>query len=162
MNREQAIKTLKTIAAKMAKKYGYTEMTIGKDTQKGIWGSEFTKFLEKESGGDCSTEITWRKPGDEYGYVEFCFRFANPVIAIKFLDKNQRETLANLEFSTKMRYIPDGVYKEEDILGIHKVGDTKFKAFEGPCELTVVMMWNPKVARPYLEEMEQMWNEMDK
>lgn len=160
MNREQAIKTLKSICSKMAEKYGYTEMVIGEDRQKGIWGTEFTKFLEMSEGGDCSTEIKWMKPGGEYGYVEFRFRFANPVIAIKFRDSDQKETLASLEFTTK-RYVPDGVWKE-DRWGIYKKGDTRFKSVEIPCELTEVMMWNLKVAKPYLDEMEQMWNEEDK
>lgn len=161
MNREQAIKVLKTICSKMAEKYGYTEMVIGQDRRKGIWGEKFTEFLEESIGGDCSTEIRWTKPGDEYSYVEFRFRFDNPVIAIKFRDEDQIETLANLEFHTK-RYVPNGVYEKDEPGGWHKKGDTKYDKVDVPCEISEVMMWNPKVARPYLNEMEQMWNEMDK
>ena len=159
MNREQAIKTLKTICSQVAEKYGFTEMEIGQDRQKGIWGEKFTEFLEKTTGGDCSTEIKWRKPGNDYDRVEFRFRFDNPVISIRFRDKEQRETLANLEFATK-RYVPDGVWEEDEPGGWHKKGDTKYNKIDVPCELTEVMMWNPKVAGPHLKEMEEMWDEM--
>lgn len=155
MNREEAIKTLKGIANAIAEKYGYTEICIGQDRQNGIWGEDFTKFLEKSVGGDCSSEIKWRKPGNERDYVEFRFRFDNPCIAINFYD-NERETLASLEFHTK-RYVADGVYTEDT--WCHKKGDVKYTPVEIPCELNEVMMWNPMVARPYLDEMEKMWNE---
>ena len=142
MNRDRAIMTLKTICAKMAFKYGYTEINVGKDMQKGFWGEGLTKFLEESVGGDCSTEINWRKSGNEYDKVEFRFRFDNPVICIKFRDETGRETLANLEFTTK-KFVPNGVYEEDDKWGIHKKGDTKYEKVEIPCELTEVMMWNP-------------------
>lgn len=155
MNREEAIKTLKGIAAAVAEKYGYTEMCIGQDRQKGIWGEEFTKFLEESVGGDCSSEINWRKPGNEDDYVEFRFRFSNPCIAIRFRE-NDRETLASLEFRTQ-KYVPDGVYEEDG--WVVKKGDKKYKAVEIPCELSEVQLFNPVIARSYMDEMEKMWNE---
>lgn len=156
MNREDAIKALKVIASKMAKKYGYTEMNVGQDRQKGIWGEKFTEFLEKSIGGDCSTEIKWTKPGNNIGYVEFRFRFDNPVIAIMFQDEEQRETLASLEFHTK-RYVPNGLWEEDGPGGWHKKGDIKYDKIDIPCELSEVMLWNPEVAKHYLKEMERMW-----
>lgn len=157
MNREEAIKTLKIIASQIARKYGYTEMHIGQDRQKGFWGEKFTEFLEKSTGGDCSTEIKWMKPGNDYDRVEFRFRFDNPVIAIRFTDEEQRETLASLEFRTR-RLVPAGVWEEDDPDGWHKKGAAKYDKVTVPCELSEVMMWNPVIARPYLDEMEEMWN----
>jgi len=140
MNRQESIKTLQTIVNRIAQKYGYTEMVAGQDKQKGIWDEAFTNFLE-EKYGDCSTEIKWFKPGDDYSYVEFRFRFSNPVIAIKFRDDQKRETLASLEFS-------DHRYIDKTEVSV-------------PVELTEVMMWNPGVAKTYLDEMESMWNEVN-
>ena len=41
MNRQETIKTLQQIAADIAQEMGYTEMRVGEDRQKGIWGESF-------------------------------------------------------------------------------------------------------------------------
>lgn len=41
MNRQETIKTLQQIAAEIAQEMGYTEMRVGEDRQKGIWGRRF-------------------------------------------------------------------------------------------------------------------------
>lgn len=101
MNRQDTIKTLQQIAAEIAQEMGYTEMRVGEDRQKGIWGEGFTRYLE-ETYVECTKEIRWFKPdapkdlafGDN---IEFSFRFSKPQICI-----DHRETdgaLANVEFS---------------------------------------------------------------
>lgn len=47
MNRQETIKTLQQIAADIAQEMGYTEMRVGEDRQKGIWGESFTRYLEE-------------------------------------------------------------------------------------------------------------------
>lgn len=101
MNRQDTIKTLQQIAAEIAQEMGYTEMRVGEDRQKGIWGEGFTRYLE-ETYGECTKEIRWFKPdapkdlafGDN---IEFSFRFSNPQICIDHLKTDG--TLANVEFS---------------------------------------------------------------
>ena len=101
MNRQETIKTLQQIAAEIAQEMGYTEMRVGEDRQKGVWGEGFTRYLE-ETYVECTKEIRWFKPdapkdlafGDN---IEFSFRFSKPQICI-----DHRETdgaLANVEFS---------------------------------------------------------------
>ena len=86
MNRQETIKTLQQIAADIAQEMGYTEMRVGEDRQKGIWGESFTRYLE-ETYGECTKEIKWFKPdapedlafGDN---IEFSFRFSDPQVCI--------------------------------------------------------------------------------
>lgn len=101
MNRQDTIKTLQQIAAEIAQEMGYTEMRVGEDRQKGIWGEGFTRYLE-ETYGECTKEIRWFKPdapkdlafGDN---IEFSFRISNPQICIDHWETDG--TLANVEFS---------------------------------------------------------------
>lgn len=60
MNRQETIKTLQQIAADIAQEMGYTEMRVGEDRQKGIWGESFTRYLE-ETYGECTKEIKRRR-----------------------------------------------------------------------------------------------------
>ena len=86
MNRQDTIKILQQIAAEIAQEMGYTEMKIGEDRQKGIWGESFTRYLE-ETYGECTKAIRWFKPdapkdlafGDN---IEFSFRFSYPQVCI--------------------------------------------------------------------------------
>lgn len=122
MNRMEAIKTLQQMAASIAYNMGYTEMYIGEERQKGIWGENFTKFLE-EKYGECTKTIKWFKPefpvDMSYGNnIEFSFRFSNPQICIdnRVLDGS----LANVEFSdfnTKLfhEYKNEKDTKEEEL-----------------------------------------------
>lgn len=101
MNRDQAIKTLQLIGAEIAKEMGYTEMVIGEDRQKGVWGENFTKFLETEYG-ECTKEIKWfkeNKPNNlSYGdNIEFSFRFSSPQLIIDH--RNVDGSLASIELS---------------------------------------------------------------
>ena len=86
MDRQTAIKKLQQIGAKIAEQMGYTEMVVGEDRCKGIWGETLTKHLE-EKYGECTKEINWfkeNKPEDlHYGdNISFDFRFANPRLSI--------------------------------------------------------------------------------
>lgn len=159
MNRQQAIRTLQIIAGNFAKRCGYTQMQVSEDRQKGIWGERLTRYLE-EKYGECTADIKWFKPGNDKDYVQFRFRFDNPVISIHFRDETGRETLANLEF-TCSRYVDTGKVYEKDE-GYYKKGDTKYERVDVPCELNEVMLWNPKVARQYARRMERMWNYQNK
>lgn len=101
MNRQDTIKTLQQIAAEIAQEMGYTEMRVGEDRQKGIWGEGFTRYLE-ETYGECTKEIRWFKhdaPKDlAFGdNIEFSFRISNPQICIDHRETDG--TLANVEFS---------------------------------------------------------------
>ncbi len=99
MTREETIKVLQEAGSRFAKENGFTDMQIGEDRQNGIWGEKFTEYLEK-TYGECTKEIRWYKPENEKSYVEFRFRFANPVIAVRTFDRgDKRESLASLEFS---------------------------------------------------------------
>lgn len=101
MNRQDTIKTLQQIAAEIAQEMGYTEMKIGEDRQKGIWGESFTRYLE-ETYGECTKAIRWFKPdapkdlafGDN---IEFSFRFSDPQVCIDH--RKTDGSLANVEFS---------------------------------------------------------------
>lgn len=153
-DRNEAIRVIQTIASQMARKYGYTDMLKGKDRQKGIWGEEFTKFLEKEEKGDCSTVIRWLKPGNTEDYMEFRYRFSNPVIALRF-HSNGAECLASLEFSGH-RYVNNGkVYGEDDLLG--RKGQPVYEKTEVPWHLCELILFNPTESRQYADEMEAMW-----
>lgn len=159
MKRKEAIKVLQGIACRMAEKYGFTEMTIGKDRQKGIWGEGFTEFLESQHG-DCSTVIRWTRPDKDGGeYVEFRYRFASPVICIKFWE-GDRETMANLEFHDYLYKDMGEVYEEDTTF--YEMGHPKLTRVDIPMELGEIMLWNPKVARAYAQEMEEMWDEANK
>ena len=46
MDRKETIKTLQNIGAKLAEEYGYYNVIIGEDRQKGFWGEKFTEYLE--------------------------------------------------------------------------------------------------------------------
>ena len=86
MTRKEAIAKLQQVGAKIAAQMGYTEMLIGEDRTKGIWGENFTAFLE-EQYGECTAEIKWFKEDkpDNLTYgdnIEFRFRFSSPVLSI--------------------------------------------------------------------------------
>lgn len=101
MNRQETIKTLQQIAAEIAQEMGYTEMRVGENRQKGIWGEGFTRYPE-ETYVECTKEIRWFKPdapkdlafGDN---IEFSFRFSKPQICIDHREIDG--ALANVEFS---------------------------------------------------------------
>lgn len=101
MNRQDTIKTLQQIAAEIAQEMGYTEMRVGENRQKGIWGEGFTRYPE-ETYVECTKEIRWFKPdapkdlafGDN---IEFSFRFSKPQICIDHREIDG--ALANVEFS---------------------------------------------------------------
>lgn len=101
MNRQDTIKTLQKIAAEIAQEMGYTEMRVGENRQKGIWGEGFTRYPE-ETYVECTKEIRWFKPdapkdlafGDN---IEFSFRFSKPQICIDHREIDG--ALANVEFS---------------------------------------------------------------
>lgn len=118
MNRQDTIKTLQQIAAEIAQEMGYTEMKIGEDRQKGIWGESFTRYLE-ETYGECTQEIRWFKPdapkdlafGD---YIKFSFRFSNPKVCIDH--RKTDGSLANVEFSDWNSEIYNEYEKEKSIM----------------------------------------------
>ena len=90
MNRADTIEMLQIVAGKLAEKYGYAEAE---------GGEHLTEYLEKQYG-ECTKEIKWRDPENSSNYVEFRFRFADPVICISTFEKGAaRESLASMEFS---------------------------------------------------------------
>lgn len=123
MKRGKAIKALQEIGSDLAMEYGYTEMVIGEDRQKGIWGESLTKALEKEYG-ECTKDITWIKESCEKSceeYIQYRFRFANPCLAIhkkggafaeielSDFNSENKERNGNFKFSQGM------IWKEEGI-----------------------------------------------
>lgn len=95
MNRESAIKTLQKMDSELAQEYGYEIMIVGEDRQKGLWGEAMTKHLE-ETYGECTESIKWKKDeNDKEEYVEFRFRFADPVLTVR----RPGEVLCSLELS---------------------------------------------------------------
>lgn len=99
MNREETIQILQKAAEELARKHGYTNLQIGEDRQKGIWGERLTEYLEK-TYGECTKEIKWCDPDNSNNYVEFRFRFSDPVISMGTFDRgDQRQNMASLEYS---------------------------------------------------------------
>lgn len=116
MNRQETIKILQQIAAEIAQEMGYTEMRIGEDRQKGIWGEKFTRFLEEEYG-ECTQEIRWFRPDvpKELTYgdnIEFLFRFSSPKVCIDH--RKTDGSLAEIEFSDWNSEIYNEYQKEKD------------------------------------------------
>lgn len=99
MDRNQTIQMLQTVGNDIAKEFGFLAVEIGEDRQKGFWGSDLTEYLEK-TYGECTKEIKWYDKSNPRNYVEFRFRFANPVLSIYTFDKGDRhENLASMEFT---------------------------------------------------------------
>ena len=99
MNRKETITMLQEVGSNLALKYGFTDMEIGEDRQKGIWGEKLTAYLE-EQFGECTKEIKWRSPENPNNYVEFRFRFQDPVLALNTFDRGEvKSNLASLEYS---------------------------------------------------------------
>ena len=118
MNRQETIKTLQQIAADIAQEMGYTEMRVGEDRQKGIWGESFTRYLE-ETYGECTKEIKWFKPdAPEYltygDNIEFSFRFSSPQVCIDH--RKTDGSLAEVEFSDWNPEIYNGYEKEKSTM----------------------------------------------
>lgn len=80
ITRDEMIRRAKDVAGRFARELDCPDLEAGEDRQKGIWGEEATRQLEKEYG-PCTEQLTWtsRKNGNRVG---FRFRFANPVIWI--------------------------------------------------------------------------------
>lgn len=112
--RSQVIKDLQTYASQLAEHYGFTEMEIGEDRQKGVWGEGFTSFLEKKYG-ECTKEVRWMDKNDPGNYVEFRFRFQNPCVCISL---NGRETLAECEVGSGYRKV-DGKFEYDNAYRPH-------------------------------------------
>lgn len=135
MNRQDTIKTLQQIAAEIAQEMGYTEMKIGEDRQKGIWGESFTRYLE-ETYGECTQEIRWFKPdapkdlafGDN---IKFSFRFSNPKVCIDH--RKTDGSLANVEFSDWNSEIYNEYEKEKSIME-EQLGRKLTKEEDAPIE----------------------------
>lgn len=108
--RSQVIKDLQTYASQLAEHYGFTEMEIGEDRQKGVWGEGFTSFLEKKYG-ECTKEIHWRDKNEPDNYVEFRFRFENPCVCISL---DGRKTLAECEVGCSYRKV-DEKYERDNV-----------------------------------------------
>ena len=110
MKREEVIKSLINLTANLAQEYNCTEYQCGEDRQKGIWGEEFTQYLE-HTYGECTKEFTFSSE-DKFIYrgyqkedsskpvrrIRFRYRFANPCIAIEVY-KGQRQIFAEMEIS---------------------------------------------------------------
>lgn len=99
MNREETIEMLQEVGNALAKKYGYEDITIGEDRQKGFWGESMTEMLEQKYG-ECSKEVKWCDPANKDNYIQFRFRFANPVICRHTFSRgDEHESMASMEFS---------------------------------------------------------------
>lgn len=84
MTRDDVINELQQLCSELAKEFGFNEMVVGEDRQKGIWGEKLTEWLEAKYGS-CTKEIRWFS-NDQKSYVEFWFRFASPVLSIRLKD----------------------------------------------------------------------------
>ena len=123
MNREETILVLQKAAEHLARERGYADIEIGEDRQKGIWGEKLTKHLE-EKFGSCTQEIKWLDPENRNNYVEFRFRFANPVISINTFDHgDKKQNMASIEYSD--HFADWSHYDEDRILPTWKGGDGK-------------------------------------
>lgn len=123
MNREETIYVLQRTCEALARQRGYTDIEIGEDRQKGIWGESMTKYLE-ETYGSCTKEIRYRDPENSNNYVEFRFRFSDPVIALHTFERgDDKEQLANIEYSDS--HADWTHYDEDRILPTYKGGDGK-------------------------------------
>lgn len=121
MNREETINVLQKAAEKLAREHGFTDIEIGEEREKGFWGEGLTEYLE-EKFGSCTQEIKWRDPKNKYNYIEFRFRFANPVIAMCTFDRgDDGNNLASIEYSDSRADWSH--YDEERILPTWKGGD---------------------------------------
>ena len=121
MTREETIQVLQKAAEHLAREHGYTDIEIGEDRQKGIWGENFTKYLE-EKFGSCTQEIKWRDPENRNNYVEFRFRFSDPVISINTFDRgDKKQNMASIEYSD--HFADWSHYDEDRILPTWKGGD---------------------------------------
>lgn len=121
MNREETIYVLQRTCEALARQRGYTDIEIGEDRQKGIWGENMTKYLE-ETYGSCTKEFRYQDPENSSNYVEFRFRFADPVIALHTFERgDDKEQLANIEYSDS--HADWTHYDEDRILPTWKGGD---------------------------------------
>lgn len=110
MNRQDVIKELIALTSKLAQEYNCPEYQCGEDRQKGIWGEDFTKYLEN-TYGECTKEFKFTSE-EKFMYrgyktediskpvccVRFRYRFASPCIAIEIY-KGQRQIFAEMEIS---------------------------------------------------------------
>ena len=87
MNRQETIKTLQQIAAEIAQEMGYTEMRVGEDRQKGVWGEGFTRYLE---------ETLWNVPRKSDGLNPMHQKIWHSVTTSNFhsVSANRRSVLA--------------------------------------------------------------------
>ena len=138
MNRETFIKKLILFVSQKAKEIGYTEMLRGEDRQKGIWGEELTAFLEKETGGDCSSTIKWYNP-DIKGCIKFYFRFNSPCIS-RWWYCDGYECLVDFEFTNKKLVETGSTYQEDGYL--HKKGEPIKDFVEDKWRILQIMSWN--------------------
>jgi len=93
--RDELIKLMQLIANELASEFEFDEVNIGEDRQKGIWGEEFTYYLER-TYGECTKDVTY-KSSDKLGRVNFRFRFVTPCISIKTYDDNHHEVFCEVE-----------------------------------------------------------------
>ena len=170
MNRDQAIKTLQLIGAEIAKEMGYTEMVIGEDRQKGIWGENFTRFLE-EKYGDCTKVIKWfkeNKPVDlNYGdNIEFSFRVSSPQLIIDH--RNVDGSFASIELSDFCTKAYNAKVKELKSLGEEECDKEKeiedrYKSLVNTGEFRIsniqVFMGDDGKGLEYLDMLRNAWNE---
>lgn len=164
MNRADTIEMLQIVAGRLAEKYGYAEAEVGEDREKGFWGEHLTEYLEKQYG-ECTKEIKWRDPENSSNYVEFSFRFADPVICIRTFEKGAaRESLASMEFSDSVadwthydELRPPKYQFERD-----KYPDRKSHYVDwvhtGDFVCTETMLWGDK-GQDYLRDMQEMLDE---
>lgn len=123
MNRDETIKVLQKAGENLARSLGFTDIVIGEDRQKGIWGENLTKYLE-EKYGSCTQEIKWQDSENRNNYVEFRFRFSDPVISINTFDRgDKKQNMASIEYSD--HYADWSHYDEERVLPTWKGGDGK-------------------------------------
>ena len=135
-DRHKVVSVVRGIAEKVAKKRNYTQMVIEEDRQKGIWGEELTRYLEK-TYGECTEEITWYPEGtDKFGaydpQVKFRFRFSSPVVSIM----GDGVSFGSIEISDY-----DSITKEYN--GNYKISEGMFWKAEGQALLQeLIDEWN--------------------
>lgn len=99
ISRFEMVSRMNDLASELAAKHGFELMESQDDRQKGIWGEELTKKLEKEHG-PCTQETRWTS-ATKPGHVLFRFRFASPLIAIQEYSKGGNQVMASVEIGQR-------------------------------------------------------------
>lgn len=159
MEKSDVFKQLQLIACNIAQKMGYSTLAISKRRHHNFWWSDFASFLDKQDNGYYSGDIKWCDSQNDNNYVEFRWRFGNPVVGVRYRNSSDDEVLASLEF-TNTKYVEDGVYEEDTCF--NKKGDIKYKPVIIPWKLSQIQLWEYNESHPIFLEIKNMFEKFIK